>query len=41
VLIAEGATMIVALFEALPQEVREFGIHVHCFYPGLVRVPAP
>lgn len=32
---------IVGLSEALQQEVREFGIHVHCLCPGLVQVPSP
>jgi meso-butanediol dehydrogenase/(S,S)-butanediol dehydrogenase/diacetyl reductase len=32
---------ILGFSEALQQEVREFGIHVHCLCPGLVQVPAP
>ncbi|HUK81874.1 MAG TPA: SDR family oxidoreductase [Verrucomicrobiae bacterium] len=32
---------IVGLSEALEEEVREFGIHVHCLCPGLVQVPPP
>jgi NAD(P)-dependent dehydrogenase (short-subunit alcohol dehydrogenase family) len=32
---------IVGLSEALQEEVREYGIHVHCLCPGLVQVPPP
>jgi 3-oxoacyl-[acyl-carrier protein] reductase len=32
---------IVGLSEALQEEVRECGIHVHCLCPGLVQVPPP
>lgn len=32
---------IVGFSEALQQEVREFGVHVHCLCPGLVQVPPP
>jgi NAD(P)-dependent dehydrogenase (short-subunit alcohol dehydrogenase family) len=32
---------VVGFSEALQQEVREFGIHVHCLCPGLVQVPPP
>ncbi len=32
---------IIGLSEALQQEVREFGVHVHCLCPGLVQVPPP
>jgi NAD(P)-dependent dehydrogenase (short-subunit alcohol dehydrogenase family) len=32
---------IVGLSEALQQEVREYGIHVHCLCPALVQVPPP